>query len=214
MDDDGRPYDDNCFSEMFELIDQKNFSSSDLYLLNSLVTYDGKGLSFGLGHVDTLDECAKKSSEGLYLGCVNPFNGTLLSNGLIKKIGFPNADFFIKGDEVDYLRRAKRDNAFVATIINSKYRHPKPQGMTQTKIFGNDRYIYIESPWKEYYNVRNQAYSFIALNQKTKALKFMINRILCCFVCRCPKFRTLKMILRGYQDAKKGRLGANVQPGA
>lgn len=213
MDDDGRPFDEKCFSEVFDFVEQKKLSSSDLYLLNSLVTHDNVGLSFGLGHIETIEDCEKHASDGLFIGTVNPFNGTVLSNGLVKKIGFPNGEFFIKGDEVDYLRRAKKNEAFVATITSSRYMHPKPQGMTQKRVFGKKYYMYIEAPWKEYYNVRNQAYSLIASNEKSKARIFAFNRILCCLFCKCEKLHTLKMIFRGYSDAKKGRLGAIVKPG-
>ena len=84
MDDDGRPYDNICFLELINIILKNQYSPDGLYFLNSLVTYDGKDLSFGLGHVDTVEECIRKSENGLYMNVVNPFNGTLLSNGLIQ----------------------------------------------------------------------------------------------------------------------------------
>lgn len=213
MDDDGRPYDQKCFSEVFGVITDNNYSPADPYFLNSLVTEDNVELSFGLGHLDSVKECINKSNNGLYMNVVNPFNGTVISRGLIEKIGYPNGDFFIKGDEVDYYRRALKANAVVATIVSSRYRHPKPQGMDKKVILGREVYIYIEAPWKEYYNVRNHVYTFISLNQSKEAFLFLTNRLVNCIFCKCEKKSTIKMIIRGYKDGKSGKLGPVVKPG-
>lgn len=95
-----------------------------------------------------------------------PFNGTWISSGLVEKIGVPNGDFFIKGDENDYLRRAQSAGAFVATVVDSMYFHPKLGGYKKKKVFGKEMYVYIEPAWKEYYSVRNYTFSFLQFGKK------------------------------------------------
>ena len=133
MDDDGRPMDKNCFENMKKHIVKKGYDSQKMYLLNSLVLSDNDTLSFGLGHIERITELNSVVTENEVVGMINPFNGTWISSGLVEKIGVPNGDFFIKGDENDYLRRAQSAGAFVATIVDSMYFHPKLGGYRRRK---------------------------------------------------------------------------------
>ena len=207
MDDDGCPFDSKCFFNMKAHIRAHNYKESDLFLLNSLVLSDENFLSFGLEHMQTINEIGQSKLGDEIKNKINPFNGTWVSNGLINKIGFPNKDFFIKGDENDYIRRALNVNAYVATIVTSKYFHPRVNGYEKRKVLGHEMYVYIEEPWKEYYSVRNYTYSFFQLGQKKEAFKFIFKRIYCVFVCKCRKMKILKMIIKGYMDGKNERLG-------
>ena len=56
MDDDGRPYDNLCFQKMIDYINYQNLSSTDLYLLNSIVQCDQQYLSFGLDHIELIKD--------------------------------------------------------------------------------------------------------------------------------------------------------------
>ena len=67
-------------------------------------------------------------------GTCNPFNGTLVNNVLVEKIGFPNEKFFIRFDEIDYYRRSLRANAFVATVVDSIYYHPSTPNVKLEKF--------------------------------------------------------------------------------
>ena len=212
MDDDGRPMDKDCFGNMKRHIVKKGYDSQRPYLLNSLVLSDKDTLSFGLGHIESVTELNSVVTENEVVDMINPFNGTWISNGLIEKIGFPNGKFFIKGDENDYLRRAQSTGAFVATVVDSRYFHPKLGGYKKKKVFGKEMYVYIEPAWKEYYSVRNYTFSFLQFGKKKDAILFLIKRIYCCMVCRCNKLKVIKMLFKGYQDGKKGRLGATIKP--
>lgn len=212
MDDDGRPMDKDCFGNMKRHIVKKGYDSQRPYLLNSLVLSDKDTLSFGLGHIESVTELNSVVTENEVVDMINPFNGTWISNGLIEKIGFPNGKFFIKGDENDYLRRAQSTGAFVATVVDSRYFHPKLGGYKKKKVFGKEMYVYIEPAWKEYYSVRNYTFSFLQFGKKKDAILFLIKRIYCCMVCNCNKLDVMKMLFKGYQDGKKGRLGATIKP--
>ena len=212
MDDDGRPYDQKCIENVLSYIDKKGYSSNNTYLLNSLVQCDDKFLSFGLDHLEEVEEAMRINSDGAINGKINPFNGTWISHGLVEKIGFPNGDFFIKGDENDYIRRAQSVNTVIQTIVDSRYFHPRSMGYKKRKVLGHDMYIYIEAPWKEYYSARNYTYSYLQFLDYKGALMFCAKRMYCALVCKCKKIDTIKMIVKGYRDGKNGRLGATIRP--
>lgn len=212
MDDDGMPKNEKCFSEIINKIQDNGWDSENKYLINSLVVSDDIYLSFGLGHHETIDSCLKISKDGLIKDLINPFNGTFVSNGLVNSIGFPNKDFFIKGDEVDYCRRAKADKACIYTVIDSLYFHPKLTCYMKKKVLGHEMYVFTEKPWKEYYNIRNQVYSLKNQRKYKECLVQVVKRVYCCLVTKCKKYITLKMIFKGFFDGIGGKLGASVKP--
>lgn len=213
MDDDGRPYDKFCLEKMFAYIKSYRLSFNDMYLINSLVLFNEKILSFGLNHIEDRDKILQLSLDGETIpNLVNPFNGACVSRGLVKAIGYPNKEFFIKGDEYDYTRRAIAASAHVFTILASRYFHPKVMGSKNKRILGRMVSVHIEAPWKEYYTIRNYVYSSLQLNKKKDALLYLLLRIYCVFNCKCKKIDTLKMVLKGYVDGKKGILGPIVRP--
>lgn len=215
MDDDGRPQNSSTINNLFEEAKEKKLEATQKVLLNSLVICNDEKLSFGLFDSKDTIEKIKKSAEGnVILNRINPFNGTMVSRGLIQEIGFPNKDFFIKGDEYDYQCRAMKANAYIATVVNSEYYHPKlkEDNAKTIKILNKSFGFFIESPWKEYYRSRNYTYIYIKSYGKKVARKKYIKRIIGAFVCKCNKLGTIKMITKGYNDGKKGRLGATIKP--
>ncbi|MHC4517340.1 MAG: glycosyltransferase family 2 protein [Planctomycetota bacterium] len=125
------------------------------FLLNSLVLSkehrDEETLAFPLQELSKggfprlgvyywhLSEVRDKVREGLYRWAC-PFNGTFLSATAIAEIGLPNKDFFIWGDERDFLWRAAKVLDFY-TVIDSKAFHPESPGLAFN--------------WKLYYHIRN-----------------------------------------------------------
>lgn len=212
MDDDGRPKNEKCFSEVINKINTNGWNSEGKYLINSLVVSDDIYLSFGLGHYETIASCFSLAQDGLIKDLINPFNGTFISNGLVKTIGFPNKDFFIKGDEVDYCRRAKAAGAYVYTVVDSLYFHPKLACYMKRKVFGHEMYVFTEKPWKEYYNIRNQVYSLKNQRKYKECLVQLAKRVYCCLSTECNKYNTLKMIFKGFFDGIGGKLGSCVKP--
>lgn len=66
----------------------------------------GELLSFKIDQMYSVEEAITAARAGIIEGAANPFNGTLISKELVDAIGYPNPDFFIKGDEVNYKQRA------------------------------------------------------------------------------------------------------------
>lgn len=211
MDDDGFPLNENTIKALISKADDV-LKDNPLIMLNSLVLCDEDKLSFGLaGGIDTKEKAVTESEDGLIFNKINPFNGTLLSYQLVNQIGFPNCDFFIKGDEHDYYIRAKEAGAVIATVTDSLYSHPKLPLMYKV-VNGKKVIIRTESPWKEYYRARNYTYMF----KKSKKYKLMMfqpyNQIKCALVADCDKWKTIRMIIKGTIDGFFGKLGATVKP--
>lgn len=136
-----------------------------------------------------LSEVRSQVQDGLYRW-ICPFNGTFLAARIVTEIGLPNRDFFIWGDEKDFLWRAARRFDFY-TVVDSRVFHP-PVCVTRFD-------------WKQYYHIRNS---------------LVVNRHLDRPVCRNLKLilrslalglrhgrRGLALVLQASADGLAGRLG-------
>lgn len=211
MDDDGRPADDDMMKNLIKEA-KKIYDTSKEILLNSLVCGIGGVLSFGLnGGIKTKEMAAQKEKDNLIIGTINPFNGTLVSKELVDVIGFPNKDFFIKGDEEDYYKRALKAGAFIATVFNSNYYHPILEKKTY-QIMGKEKKGSTEAPWKEYYRARNFTYMFKKDGEPIKYIRQNMRQIFIAVKYNPKKLKTIAMILLGWKDGVLGRLGPRVRP--
>lgn len=213
MDDDGRAANEKTFEILLqeaEKIYAEGMGNKKIFL-NSLVQQDDM-LSFKINDIYTVDEALLIAKNGIIEGAANPFNGTLISKELVKEIGYPNKEFFIKGDEVDYKQRSLKAGAYVATITSSRYLHPRPDTV-EKKVFGIKVPFFVESPWKEYYTARNFTYMY-KMNKQYKAIAFEIIfvKILAVLTMKCSKIKAIRMIIKGVKDGFKGKLGAVVKP--
>lgn len=211
MDDDGRAANKHTFEELINVAEKVKRNGIDKIFLNSLVQ-QGELLSFKLNNAYTVNEAIKMSMDGLIIDAANPFNGTLISRKLVEQINYPNKEFFIKGDEVDYKQRARAAGAFIATVVNSRYIHPRPE-TEERVVLGKKVPFFVESPWKEYYAARNFTYMY-RQNGWVKGILFELIFVkllaICCMPCK--KIATIKMLLRGVIDGWKGKLGPTVRP--
>lgn len=74
--------------------------------------------------VETTEDFCSISLEG-FVPIVFPFNGTLISKEIVDEIGFPKKEFFIWGDEREYILRANRAGFRARTYIKAIHFHPK-----------------------------------------------------------------------------------------
>lgn len=210
MDDDGKAADKDTFSILFEAANHA-YNKNKMLFLNSLVI-QGDLLSFKIDNVYTVSEAMNLAKNGLIEGAANPFNGTLISKELVTAIGYPNRFFFIKGDEVDFKQRAIDAGAYVATIVDSRYIHPRPETY-ERNVLGIKVPFFVEAPWKEYYAARNFTYMYKQKKMyKAIAFELIFVKILAIFSMKCKKVSTLKMLLKGIKDGWNGKLGATVKP--
>ena len=214
MDDDGCPYNIDTLNELDQFITKKGLEEKAI-LINSLVVSDELYLSFGvIQNNKTVYKRAEVNGETI-VDFINPFNGTLISYELVKLIGPPRGDFFIKGDEKEFLYRAQKNNAYIATINSSLYYHPIPSDRRLIKIFGGRIIVNdVGAGWKEYYNMRNVCYIY-KLYEKHHVImrmRLLITRTLKILFFGSTKIRVLKMIFIGYYHAIKNRMGIYYLP--
>ena len=177
------------------------------FLLNSLVLPrdgpDGDALAVPLqelaaggtpkrGHHHwRLSEVRSEVKDGLY-PWVCPFNGTFVPARAVLEIGLPNKEFFLWGDERDWLwRAAKRFDLY--TAVDSKVFHP---------TFWN-----IGFDWKQYYGIRNA----IVVNRHFRWAALRNLKFILVSLARGARHRPggPVLVLRAIRDGLMGRLGRN-----
>lgn len=213
MDDDGRMADEYTLENLYKKANEfyvQNYGGRKLFV-NALVQ-QGEMLSFKMGTKYTVQQALNAAKEGILEGEANPFNGTMVSRELVSEIGYPNREFFIKGDEVNYKQRAADAGGYIATVTDARYIHPRPETHERV-VLGKKVPFFVEAPWKEYYAARNFTYMYKSKGwYKAIAFELILVKILAIFSMKCSKTRTIKMLFKGVRDGWKGRLGATVKP--
>ena len=210
MDDDGAPYNETTFTAIMKKAFDIRKLGYEAIFLNSLVICDGFNLSFGLQGIKNIKEALAAAENGLIPNKANPFNGTLISKELIEIVGLPNKEFFIKGDENEYLMRCRKNKAYIATAVDSVYFHPSIPQITY-RFLGKVKKIDDESPWKEYYRTRNYTYMYIQNGRYKNIIDLMLNRMVTVLVSK-DRMMKLKMVIKGFGDGLFGRMGKRVSP--
>ena len=86
------------------------------------------------------------------------YNGMLISNKLVKLIGLPRKELFLRGDEMDYYYRAKKSGAKIGLVTKAIFFHPSGQpefANSRTSILG---VVIPRTEQKKYYQFRNRGY--------------------------------------------------------
>lgn len=210
MDDDGAAADEHTFEILFRET-KKLYEKNRKLFVNTLVQ-QGELLSFKIDQMYTVAEALATAKNGIIENAANPFNGTLVSRELVAEIGYPNPDFFIKGDEVNYKHRAYETGASVVTVVDARYNHPRPD--THEKVvLGKKVPFFVEAPWKEYYAARNFTWMYKQNGQyKAIAFELIFVKLLAIATMKCKKWATVKMLFKGVCHGWKGKLGATVKP--
>lgn len=86
---------------------------------------------------------------------VIPFNGVLVTRGLVERIGYPREEFFIWGDDHEYRLRAERAGARIATVTDARVAHPSVGELGTPMMGGRTTYNHSPSDLKGYCMARN-----------------------------------------------------------
>ena len=105
--------------------------------------------------VHHMAEVERAARDGLIPDVVIPFNGVLVTRDLVKRIGLPREEFFIWGDDVEYLWRARDAGARVATVVDAHFLHPATDDLGTPMMFGRTTYNHTPSDLKHYCMARN-----------------------------------------------------------
>lgn len=171
MDDDGYPFENVTLNNLLEAYKLLN---TEKLILNSLVIEKEQDrLTFGLKGEFNIKKIQDMANKNMIFDEINPFNGTLIPRSVIKKIGYPRADFFINYDEVEYISRAKKEGIRVVTIVNSYYYHPAHEAKLRY-IFGKTIGFPQGAIWQIYYRTRNTIYTKCLYESKKDALIYAI----------------------------------------
>jgi rhamnopyranosyl-N-acetylglucosaminyl-diphospho-decaprenol beta-1,3/1,4-galactofuranosyltransferase len=141
MDDDGYPKED-ALEKLLEGDDE------ELCLRNCSVINkdDKKSFVWKTGNYTSIDQVP----DTVIKNVANPFNGTLLHRKVIERVGFPNPDLFLWGDETEYFYRIIRKNKIpYYTKATSIHYHP-----ASAYSYKNDWNF--RDNWKMYFYVRNR----------------------------------------------------------
>lgn len=149
--------------------------------------------------VQALDAAAR---EGLVEGIVIPFNGVLLSRDLIERIGVVEAKYFIWGDDVEYLWRAEKAGARIATVVKARFIHPAVGDLGTPMVFGQT-YNHTPSDLKAYCMARNNWANLRTYRGLPHAVAFALKTIWFYLLTRRDPAR-LRLMLRGITDGRRG----------
>lgn len=157
--------DDDCFADP-RALEKLTEAAKDGAVYGSVTLSEEGGGALACGRVSWLDAgketpVSDVSSFGGIAAAETAgigFGGLFISRGVIALVGLPRKDFFIYGDDSEYSRRIRiRHGIRMFYVPGSVIRHP-PLRLREVKLFGRRVQIVESSPWRAYYNVRNQAY--------------------------------------------------------
>jgi rhamnopyranosyl-N-acetylglucosaminyl-diphospho-decaprenol beta-1,3/1,4-galactofuranosyltransferase len=154
MDDDGIPEPD-CLKV---LLDHDGF---DFWGPAVLAEQDPSRLCFPIrlpGRASVVHQMADVETaarDGVIEDVVIPFNGVLVTRELVERIGTPRAEFFIWGDDVEYLWRARAAGARTGTVVAARFLHPATDDLGTPMAFGRTTYNHSPSNLKHYCMARN-----------------------------------------------------------
>lgn len=167
MDDDGCP-DVNEVKELVPYLDEYNFVNAFVINID-----DESRTSFSFSKKTGYD---RKKTElegndaGLIIGYANPFNGTCISKTLVEKVGYPKAEMFIYGDEINFLHRCKKCKFNPVTVTRAIHRHPAAKtSSTYLNFLGlKIPYTINDNNLLTYCRFRNQIYNVSSLKSFIK----------------------------------------------
>lgn len=203
MDDDGVPP-PSCLDDLLEHTDGYDF------LGPAVVAEDApQRLCFPIrlpGSARVVHELADveaASEGGLLREVVIPFNGVLLTRALVDRIGLPREEFFIWGDDVEYLWRARRAGARVATVVGSHFAHPATDALGTPMMGGRTTYNHSPSDLKHYCMVRNNVTNLRDYRGWIGVLAFLVKTLWFYSFTR-PQPARLKLSAEGLSASLRG----------
>lgn len=160
----------------------------------------------GTRTVRHLTDVRAAAVDGLIRDIVIPFNGVLVTRDLVERIGLPRAEFFIWGDDVEYLWRAKEAGARTATVVDAAVRHPSVGDLGTPMMFGRTTYNHSPSDLKHYCMARNNLLNLRTYSGWPHALAFVAKTVWF-YTFTKPRPGRLALSVRAWSAALRGRFG-------
>ena len=201
MDDDGYAINTHTLSELVKGREKVGENA----IINSMVVCNEETLqlSFSINRSYDGKLVQSQAVDGLFKDWINPFNGTLVSAAVIKKIGFPKKEFFVYGDESEYYHRARHYGIDRFTAVNSLYYHPTNIGNIK-RIFGFNLAVSDIPMWKVYCSSRNTIYYTQLYYGKATLLKSIIRSYASIVFYKKNRWKRFCYTTTGIRDGLKG----------
>ena len=199
LDDDGYPEEKDCLRKCIEQYELHND-----HIVNAMV-HDGEFLTFGMLGCNTVKEFRDKTGNDIFVsGAASPYNGTLVHKNIVDIIGFPVDNFFVSGDEAEYVARAHKYGFKTGTVTDAMYFHPRHIG-DRTKIPFTNTYVHQMPYWRIYVRSRNYTYINKKYGGFMGVLKFWIKDMIKCLYQKEHKWKKIKFALSAYSDGYNDR---------
>jgi rhamnopyranosyl-N-acetylglucosaminyl-diphospho-decaprenol beta-1,3/1,4-galactofuranosyltransferase len=163
--------------------------------------------------------------------CQEPFpvdtlisSGCLVSRNVIRDVGLPRVDFFMDFVDHEYNLRVRRNGYEIIFVPASIIYHEMGKSpVVRSRIIraiarlATKSPLVVEAPWRQYYIVRNQVYTFWHEFRNYEALFFcalgVMRMIMGMFLFNeKDKVKRIRYMILGLRDGLKGRLGKTVTP--
>ncbi len=158
MDDDGRPQREDCLAALLSVAERRGAALAAPLVLD---VEDPARLSFPVRvRGRTLFEAEAVRRSGEIDGFAHLFNGALIAAALLRRIGLPDPRFVIRGDEVEFLYRARRAGARIVLATGTPFLHPGSAAEIHP-ILGGAFYATVPvDEGKQFHQFRNRAWIF------------------------------------------------------
>lgn len=158
MDDDGRPHDGGC---LLGLLAAAHRTGADMAAPLVVDVDRPTHLAFPLRHRRrTCFAVAEVAEAGDLTGFAHLFNGVLVSAALFFRIGLPDRRFVMRGDEVEFLLRARHAGARITLATSVHFLHPGGSAEIHPILAGLYYATLPGDPAKQFLQFRNRAWIF------------------------------------------------------
>ncbi|MEO5853491.1 MAG: glycosyltransferase, partial [Nocardioides sp.] len=131
----------------------------------------------GVRVVGDMAQVRAAARGGVLADVVIPFNGVLVTKELVDRIGLPREEFFIWGDDVEYLWRAQEAGARVATVAGARVLHPSVGELGTPMMWGRTTYNHSPSDLKHYCMARNNLVNLRDYRGNLHASAFVVKTV-------------------------------------
>ncbi len=153
--------------------------------------------------VHAVRDAEAAATDGVIRDVVIPFNGVLVTADLVRRVGLPREEFFIWGDDVEYLMRARAAGARCATVVDARVVHPAVGDLGSPMLGGRSTYNHSPSDLKAYCMARNNLVNLRDYRGWPFALAFVAKTLWFYLVTRRDPAR-LRLSLAAMCDGVRG----------
>lgn len=143
-----------------------------------------------------------------------PFLGFLVHHDTVENLGLPDRDYFILGDDTEYVERIKHAGGRLFLARESVLHHPMPERRI-FRFMGRTFSNLVVSPWKKYYDVRNRVFiakKYYGIKCWTKTIPGQLVRMFHSAISGPDRSRIIYVYLKGIFDGIVGRKGRVLKP--